>query len=269
MLAHSWAFLLAWRLEPEARALRFGEYEVPAGATPRDLVRLLQSGRTFVRRLTVPEGLTTAQVLELVQGAEALEGTVGQPGSQKPGEGTLLPETYSYGRGDSRAELVARMRKAMDDALAAAWAGRNPELPLAGPHDLLVLASVVEKETGIAAERPMVAAVFVNRLKRGMKLQSDPTTIYAVTKGAGPLARPLTRADLELADPYNTYTAPALPPGPIANPGRASLEAAARPAPVPFLYFVADGSGGHAFAETLADHNRNVAAWRAKKPAGQ
>jgi UPF0755 protein len=154
------------------------------------------------------------------------------------------------------------MQKGMQQALARAWEGRMADLPLAGPEQMLVLASIIEKETALAAEYPLVAAVFLNRLRKGMPLQTDPTVIYAVTEGKGPLGRALTRADLEAAHPYNTYRNPGLPPGPIANPGRAALEAAGHPAEVGYLYFVADGSGGHAFATTLAEHNRNVARWR-------
>jgi UPF0755 protein len=241
------------------RPLKAGEYAFAAGISPFGAMRQLQEGRTVVRRLTVPEGLTVRQILALVGAAEGLEGAAA---AEVPPEGSLLPETYHYSWGDLRQDLLRRMRRGMDEALASAWAGRQPDLPLTDPRQLMTLASIVEKETGVEAERPRVAAVFVNRLKRGMRLQSDPTVIYAVTGGTGLLDRALSRADLDLDNPFNTYRAAALPPGPIANPGRASLAAVAKPIASDDLYFVADGTGGHAFAKTLDEHNRNVARWR-------
>jgi UPF0755 protein len=241
------------------RPLKAGEYAFPAGIAAADVMRLLQEGRTVIRRLTVAEGLTTAQVLALIAATEALDGALPTP---PPAEGELLPETYNYSWGDSRAGMVQRLRRGMAEALAEAWRQRAPELALASPREALILASIVEKETGVEAERTRVAAVFLNRLKRGMRLQSDPTTIYALTDGERPLGRELTRADLDRPHPYNTYAVVGLPPGPIANPGRASLLAVMRPAATDALYFVADGTGGHAFAATLEEHNRNVARWR-------
>ncbi|HYE49455.1 MAG TPA: endolytic transglycosylase MltG [Azospirillaceae bacterium] len=251
-------FQVAARLTDSGRLLKAGEYAVPAAISLRDLLELLKSGRTVVRRLTVPEGLTSTQILALVNAETALSG---DPGPVPP-EGTLLPETYHFSLGDPRAEIVARMRAGMIAALAELWAARAPDLPVSTPEEAVTLASIVEKETGLPAERPRVAGVFVNRLRLGMKLQSDPTTIYAVTGGKGPLDRPLSRADLRTESPYNTYFADGLPPGPIANPGRASLAATLNPERHEFLYFVADGTGGHAFAATLDEHNRNVAKWR-------
>ena len=206
----------------------------------------------------MPEGLTVAEVLALVGGAEGLAGEA----DGALAEGALLPETYNYSWGDDRGDLVDRMAAAMDAALAELWEGRADELPFDTPEEALVLASIVEKETGIAGERARVAAVFVNRLRRGMRLQSDPTVVYALTEGSGALGRQLIRDDLAVQHPYNTYVHAGLPPGPIANPGRASIAAALDPAVSGDLYFVADGSGGHAFAPTLAQHNRNVARWR-------
>jgi len=254
-------FRIGVRLAGRDRDLKAGEYAFPAGASARQVMEIVAGGRTVVHRLTVPEGLTSRQILELVAQAEALEGAVGA----LPPEGALLPETYHFSRGDSRAALVERMAADMQAAVAALWAGRDEGLPLDSPAQMVTLASIVEKETGVAAERPRIAGVFVNRLRQGMRLQSDPTVVYALTQGAGPLGRELTRADLAVDSPYNTYAKPGLPPGPIANPGRAALEAVAHPLATEELYFVADGTGGHAFARTLDEHNRNVAKWRAQQ----
>ena len=246
----------------QARRLKAGEYRFAAGTSMRGAMELLLSGRTVVRRLTVPEGLTVAEVLRLVTEADGLDGA--PPAALS--EGVLLPETYHFSYGDERTKLVERMRRGMDEALAELWPKRSPDLPIATPQQALVLASLVEKETGKPEERRLVASVFVNRLKRGMKLQSDPTVIYGLTRGRGPLDRALTRADLDGATAWNTYRIDGLPPTPIANPGRAALEAALQPAATRYLYFVADGSGGHAFAETLEQHNRNVRDWRRQQP---
>jgi UPF0755 protein len=252
-------FAAGVRIYGEGRPLQAGEYEFPARASMREVMQLMIDGATIVRRLTIPEGLTSVEIVALVAAAPGLDGPLP---TAVPAEGTLLPETYFYSRGDTRAQIVARMERAMRDALAELWAARDSTVALASPEEAVTLASIVEKETGVAAERPRVASVFFNRMDRGMPLQSDPTVIYALTDGKAPLNRGLTKADLQLADPYNTYVNAGLPPGPIANPGRASLEAVLHPANTKDLYFVADGTGGHAFAETLDQHNKNVAAWR-------
>ncbi len=253
------ALLVAARLTEREGPLRAGEYAFPAGASLRVVLQILRSGRTVQRRITIPEGLTVAQILALLDQVEGLTGTVGEP----PPEGSLLPDTWAFSWGDSRESLIRRMRLGMDRALAEAWAQRADNLPLAGPREALILASIIERETALAEERAKVAGVFVNRLRLGMPLQSDPTVIYAVTQGTGVLDRPISRADLEADLPHNTYRIRGLPPTPIASPGRASLLAAVRPAETDALYFVADGEGGHVFSRTLEEHNRAVARWRA------
>ncbi len=238
--------------------LKAGEYAFPAHVTPRDAMAMMADGRTVVHKLTIAEGLTVRQVLQEVEEAEYLAGTV----SRKPAEGSLLPETWHLSRDDSRDEVVARMEKSMRQMLDQAWVGRAPDLPLTSKEQALVLASIVERETGVKSERPLVAAVFLNRLRLGMRLQSDPTVIYGVSGKLGVMDRPISRADLDNPHPWNTYVHDGLPPTPIANPGRASIEAVLNPAKSDALYFVADGTGGHVFARTLDEHNRNVAKWR-------
>lgn len=261
--AHQMVFSLGVRLSGKATALKSGEYAFPVGVSARAAMDVLVSGRTVVRHLTLPEGWTTAQALALVQGAEGLEG----PLTLTPAEGALLPETYNYTWGDTRDGMVRRMTRAMNDTLSELWTKRPTDSPMTSMAETVVVASIVERETGIASERPLVASVLVNRLKRGMRLQSDPTVAYGIARADGlpgdQLARPLTRDDLQRPTPFNTYVNDSLPPAPIANPGRASLIAALNPARSDFFYFVANGSGGHAFAKTLDEHNRNVARWRA------
>ncbi|MEQ8584799.1 MAG: endolytic transglycosylase MltG [Thalassobaculaceae bacterium] len=241
----------------QARRLKAGEFAFPASVSPREALDILESGVTVVRRVTVAEGLSSDEVVAVLQAAEGLEGEI----EVVPAEGTLLPETYHFTLGDTRDDILDRMRQAMDETVAALWEDRAPDLPIRSPEEAVILASIVEKETGVAAERPLVAGVFINRLNRGMRLQSDPTVAYGIAGGQG-LDRPLTRSDLRARTAYNTYVIDRLPPGPIANPGAAALAAVLRPAETDYLYFVADGTGGHAFARTLAGHNRNVRAWR-------
>jgi UPF0755 protein len=246
-------------IDPSPKPIKAGEYEIPAHISMQALVDLLQSGKVVQRRLTVPEGSTTAEVVEQVRKTEALAGEI----TLDLKEGDLLPETYFYSRDDTRDGLLSRMKEAMDKTLDEAWRKRAAGLPLVTRREALVLASIIEKETAIPAERPRVAAVYLNRLRRRMKLESDPTVIYGLTGGKGLLNRDLTRADLMSTSPYNTYMVTGLPPGPICNPGRASIVAATTPAPRDrSLYFVADGQGGHAFAANLLEHNRNVERWR-------
>jgi UPF0755 protein len=252
-------FRIGARYARRAESLRFGEYEVPAGASMREVLELLGSGRVVQYAVTIPEGLTSWEIVELLKGEEILDGEI----DAIPSEGALAPETYSVSRGDSRGDLIARMRARQERLLAEAWAVRGPDIAVSTPEEALVLASIIEKETAVADERQRVSAVFHNRLRRGMRLQSDPTIIYGITEGEGPLGRPLTRSDINGPTPWNTYVIPGLPPTPIANPGRDSIFAAVQPIQTDELYFVADGTGGHAFARTLSEHNRNVAAWRA------
>jgi UPF0755 protein len=240
------------------KALQAGEFSFPKNISPRGVLEILQMGKQVVRRLTIAEGLTKTQILEILKNTEGLAGSVVAPLK----EGELFPETYYFTFGDSRNALAKRMQDGMNKALSMIWSRRAPNLPIANIEELLTLASIVEKETGQAAERARVAGVFINRLRLNMRLQSDPTVSYGITKGQGELGRLLSRKDLKTPNPYNTYKIKGLPPGPIANPGRAALEAVAHPADTGDLYFVADGSGGHAFARNLAQHNRNVAKWR-------
>lgn len=250
-------FIAGVMVSGQRTRLKAGEYEFPAHASMREVAALMSSGTVVVHKITVVEGMTVAEVLAQLKAEPVLEGEI----TAAPPEGLLMPETYFFNRGDKRAEVLARMQEAGTEALATAWAHRDPALPLTSPQQLLTLASIVEKETGVPAERARVAGVYINRLKRGMRLQSDPTTIYGLNR-SGNLGRALTLNDLKSESPYNTYFVDGLPPGPIANPGVASLEAAARPETHDYVYFVADGSGGHAFARTLNEHNSNVAKWR-------
>lgn len=259
VIDHPLLFRVALMVDPAPKPIKAGEYEIPARASMLAVVEILQSGKQVQRRLTVPEGTTTAEVLEMVRKTEALAGEI----TLDVKEGDLLPETYFYSRDDTRDGLLLRMKEAMEKALDEAWRKRAGGLPLANRQQALTLASIIEKETGVASERTKVAAVFINRLRQKMKLESDPTTIYGLTLGKAPLNRELTRADLQSNTPYNTYVIAGLPPGPICNPGRASIIAATNPLPRErSIYFVADGTGGHAFATNLTQHLRNVERWR-------
>ncbi|SFS47604.1 UPF0755 protein [Sulfitobacter marinus] len=209
-------------------------------------------------RIAVAEGVTSWQIVEAMKSIDLLDGTV----AAVPAEGTLAPDSYEATKGQDRNTILALMQAVQEQRLAEAWEARDPGLPIETPQEMLILASIIEKETGVPEERRQVASVFINRLNQGMRLQTDPTVIYGITKGEGVLGRGLRRSELRAATPFNTYVIDALPPTPIANPGRASLMAAAQPAEEDYVFFVADGTGGHAFAQTLEEHNRNVAAWR-------
>jgi UPF0755 protein len=259
VISHPRLFRIALMVDPNPKPIKAGEYEMPAHVSMSSLVDLLQSGKVVQRRLTVPEGATTAEIVELLRKTDALSGEI----TIDVKEGDLLPETYFYSRDDTRDGMLARMKEAMEKTLDEAWRKRTAGLPYATKRDALVMASIIEKETAVAAERPKVAAVYVNRLRLRMRLESDPTTIYGVTNGKGMQGRELTRADLQSSSPYNTYVVAGLPPTPICNPGRASIIAAMAPAPRDrSLFFVADGQGGHAFAPNIYEHNRNVARWK-------
>ena len=258
VIRDDWSFAFGAWLRGAADDLRAGEYRIAAGASMAEVLRRIRGGHSVQRQFTVPEGARMASVMARIAENPYLSGDL----PEALPEGLVAPETYFFVRGDSRAALYGRMASLQTAILETLWEERAPDLPFDTPEEALVLASIVERETGLAEERPRVAAVFVNRLRRGMRLQSDPTVLYAIESAQGPLGRPLTRADLAFSSPYNTYQNGGLPPGPIANPGRAAIVAALRPDDTDEYYFVADGSGGHAFARTLDEHNRNVARWR-------
>ena len=249
-------FYIAARLQ-EGGSLKSGEYAIPPGASATDIADMLHEGKSVIRLFTVAEGLTSAEIVETLNEDPILTGTV----AAVPVEGSLLPETYRYSYGDSRAGMIARMQKAMQEKVSEVWASHDSDLPLQSPAQAVALASIVEKETGKPEERPRIAGVFYNRLRINMRLQSDPTVIYALTHGLQPLDRALTHEDLAIASPINTYASDGIPPQPICNPGLAALQAVAHPEHHDFLYFVADGSGGHAFAANLAGQNTNINHW--------
>jgi UPF0755 protein len=249
-------FQLVARATGAGGSLKAGEYAIPSRASMMAVLSDLEAGRTIARSVTLPEGLTSAMIVRELRAVDWLTGDV-----EIPEEGVLLPETYRAERGDTRQSLLDRMRADQQALLDRLWASRQPGLPLASPEEAVILASIVEKETGQTDERRRVAGVFINRLRLGMRLQSDPTVIYAVSRGE-PLGRGIRASELANRSPWNTYAHAGLPPTPIANPGRASLEAVLNPLETREIFFVADGTGGHAFAETLEAHNANVVRWR-------
>jgi UPF0755 protein len=250
-------FYLMARVFGSGDPIQAGEFEIPKGMSASGILDLLQHGKPLQRLVTVTEGMPAVIVEEKLATNQYLTGAVPQIA-----EGTLLPDSYSYERGEARSALVARMQAAMTKTLAALWPKRKPTCPVATKEEALTLASIVEKETGKAAERPMIAGVYCNRLRIGMKLDADPTVIYPITRGK-PLGRRIKESELHSDDPYNTYAHAGLPPGPIANPGKESIAAVLNPAQTKALYFVADGSGGHVFATTLEEHVANVKRWYA------
>ena len=252
-----WLFRIMARINGLAKHLKAGEYQFMPGISLQAAMDKIARGEVFFRRITIPEGLTSGQIMYMVANYPGLSGEI----TVDVKEGELLPETYSFELGASRNSIILQARSAMQKALEEVWASRDSSLPLKDVNELLTLASIIEKETGVPEERPLVASVFLNRLKKGMRLQTDPTVIYAITEGETSFGRSLKRADLKIDSPYNTYLNYGLPPGPICNPGREALMAAARPQQSDYLYFVADGKGGHRFARSLNEHNRNVKAW--------
>lgn len=239
-------------------SLKAGEYEFPKHATMRQVLDIVVQGRSIEHKVTLAEGLTSYQIVQKLLAHPELKGEI----TEIPPEGSLLPDTYKFGSSDTRQDIVERMRAAQKKFLAKVWEKRDPDIVVQTPEEAVILASIVEKETGRADERPLIASVFQNRLRRNMRLQSDPTIIYGLVGGKGVLDGPIMQADLDRPTPYNTYQINGLPPTPIANPGRASIEAVLRPAKTKDLYFVADGTGGHVFAPNLDEHNRNVFKWR-------
>ncbi len=258
VIAHPILFRAAAWLTRADGTLHAAEFAFPAHASIEQVLSILRSAKPVEHRLTIAEGLTAQQIQAIVSRADALVGEM-----PPVAEGSVMPETYDYERGTARTVILARAKTAMDKALAAAWAGRSADLPLANPQELLILASIVERETAKPDERPHVAAVYLNRLRQGMKLQADPTVVYAASGGSGVLDHPLTKAELMRDDPFNTYRSNGLPPAPICSPSVASLEAVAHPMASDDLYFVADGTGGHVFSQGLEAHASAVARWRA------
>jgi UPF0755 protein len=254
-----WAFVGAVLALKARSELKPGEYSFQRNASLRDVIGTIVEGKVVQHSVTIPEGLTSEQIVNRLSDNDIFAGSV----REYPREGTLLPETYKFPRGTTREQVIQRMQQAQKRALAEIWERRSPDVPLKSPDQLVTLASIVEKETGKPDERSRVAAVFVNRLRQKIKLQSDPTIIYGLVGGKGTLGRPIKRSEIIQPSPYNTYVIEGLPPGPISNPGRASLEAAANPARTRDLFFVADGTGGHAFTETYDQHQKNVAKLRA------
>ncbi len=254
VIDQSWLFIGGVLVLKAREDLKAGEYEFKAHSTMRDVVATIVEGKVVAHQVSLPEGLTSQQIVARLLQDDVLAGDI----KEIPREGSLLPDTYNFARGINREQMIQRMQQAQLRLLREVWDHRSPDLPLKTPEQLVVLASLVEKETGKPDERSRVAAVFVNRLKQKMRLQSDPTIIYGLVGGKGTLGRPIMKSEIEQPTPYNTYVIDGLPPGPIANPGRASLEAAANPARTRELYFVADGTGGHVFAETYEQHQRNV-----------
>jgi UPF0755 protein len=241
--------------------LKAGEFAFPQGASMQNVLAMITAGEFLTYKVSIPEGWTTQMVVARLQEQAELEGPI----TAIPAEGTILPDTYVFRRGLTRQKLLDDMQAANTKMIDEIWKTKPADSIIKSKEELITLASIVEKETGVAEERPQVASVFVNRLKQGMRLQSDPTIIYGIVGGKGRLDRAITKADIDAETPYNTYKIPALPPGPIANPGKAALMAVLNPDKTPYLYFVANGTGGHAFASTLEEHNANVKKWRAQQ----
>lgn len=261
VIAQPWAFRAAVWMSRGSGTLHAAEFAFPAHTSIREVIAILRTARPVEHHLTIAEGLTAQQIVAMLARAEAMTGEV-----KAIEEGAVLPQTYDYEYGADRGTIIARSKTAMNKALSAAWADRAPNLPLTTQRDALILASIVEKETARPEERPKVAAVYLNRLRQGMKLQADPTVVYLVSGGAGVLDHRLTRSDLGRDDPFNTYRSVGLPPAPICSPGLDSLKAVLHPASGDDLFFVADGTGGHVFSHSYEAHDAAVARWRALVP---
>jgi UPF0755 protein len=260
LISDSRIFRIGVRAYDKGGVLKAGEYEIKAGASMRDIMELLESGKSVLASLTIPEGLTVEQAFQRIA---VHDGLTGDMPAEMPPEGSLIADTQRFTRGATRQQIIDKMVADQKRLVESIWNRRVSGLPLADINEFVTLASIVEKETGIADERSRVAAVFINRLNKGMRLQSDPTILYGLFGGKGrPADRPIYQSDIDKPTPYNTYIVNGLPPGAIANPGRESLEAVANPSKTEDLYFVADGTGGHVFAATLDEHNENVARWR-------
>ena len=258
VISHPFLFKFILFAKGDASKFKAGEYAFPEYISPKEVANMFIAGKTIIHHITVVEGMLTAEILELIKNNDALAGDI----TLDVKEGELLPETYNFSRGDKRNELIIRMHHQMQKTLKDAWESRADNLPFKTPEQALILASIVEKETGINSERSRVSAVYINRLHKNMLLQADPTTAYAVTGGKHKLERPLNYADLAIDSPYNTYKIAGLPPAPICNPGKASILATLHPIISNEIYFVATGGGGHNFAETLEEHNKNVRKYR-------
>lgn len=263
IIANRWTFVGGHILQAmmgagKANELKAGEYEIKEHASMHEVLETLTKGKSIPYKITLPEGLTSQQIVERIRAEPNLSGDI----ASIPAEGSLLPDTYYFSKGSLREDIISRMQDQMQKALAALWDKRSDSLPLRSVQELVTFASIVEKETGKPDERDRVAAVFYNRLKKGMRLQSDPTIIYGLVSGQGSLGRSISKSDIEERTPYNTYQINGLPPGPICNPGASALQAALAPADTSDLYFVADGTGGHAFSATLKEHNSAVQKWR-------
>jgi UPF0755 protein len=258
LIEHPLSFRIAAIVGGDWHKLKAGEYLFKARVSPQEILGIISSGKVVEHSISIPEGLTSEQVVERLRNNDLLTGEI----AQVPKEGSILPDTYRFPRGFSRKGILDQMARSQNAVLENIWKRKPGDLPIKTPEELVILASIVEKETGRADERPRVAGVFINRLNQKMRLQSDPTIVYGLVGGKGTLGRPIQRSEITQATPYNTYVINGLPPGPIANPGRAAMEAVVNHSRTRELYFVADGSGGHAFAETLEQHNRNVGRWR-------
>ena len=258
VISKPWLFVLYARFKGVDKKVHAGEYQFMPKITMDEVMKKISTGQVYLRKLTIPEGFTTGQILHLIESNELLSGET----TLNFKEGELLPETYSFVLGDTKDSVLLQAKKAMDEFVADVWSKKNPSLPYKNINDMLTFASIVEKETSIPEERGLVASVFLNRLRIGMRLQTDPTVIYALTNGEFDLGRALFRGDLKVDSPYNTYRNYGLPPAPICNPGKGAILATMNPDTSDYLYFVASGNGGHNFAKTLRGHNNNVRKWK-------